>query len=181
MSTMTQQRWEILPDTVKWAIWVLKNNGIMAGDYLDLKDCATQDMEEMYKVERMKGEQRSRYDNLAIKLQELWPKGMKDGKWRWRGEKKDIALRLKRMLSEKEFANTTDADILRCARIYTAQFEEDCKYMCLLPYFILKLHDVAGKKVYKSKLADMLLSKNESEEYEVPVIPEQLDYGEKLG
>lgn len=170
-----------MPDIVKYAMWIMKHNGIRASDYLDFDEFVTPDIDDWYKVSKVKPEVFNRYESLAIKLQQLWPKGMKDGKWRWRGDIKDIGLRLKRLLKEEKFSNTTDEDILRCARIYTAKFEEDHKYMCLLPYFILKMQDVTGKKIYKSKLADMLLSKNESEEFEIPVIPDQLDYGERLG
>lgn len=181
-ATYEQTRWNSLDDEVKWAIWTLKCNGILPGDYLTLKDYATQEMIPNFKIVPLTVKQASRFEMLAKQLQELWPKGMKDGKYRWRGETQDVRLRLKRVLEEKCFENVTDEDVLRCARIYLADFDDDKKYMCILPYFILKMKEVAGKKVYHSKLANMLLSKNEAEEqYEVPVVPDQLDYGEQLG
>ena len=184
-NTIINMRWKALSDEERWAIWTLKKRGIRANDYMELSRYATNDMDRQYKADitALTKVEESRYDILAQQLQEYWPKGMKDGKWRWRGERKDISLRLKRLLERDTFKDTSDEDVLRCARIYISNFDGDNKYMCLLPYFILKMKDVAGKKIYSSKLGDMLLTKNESEShFEIPVHPHQdIEYGERLG
>lgn len=98
--------------------------------------------------------------SLAKQLRELWPTGMKDGKFSWRDSAKNIATRLRTLWKARDLGDRTEAEVLSCARRYLSQFENDTKYMQTLPYFILKRDTKSiDKTLYKSRLADMLEQK----------------------
>lgn len=79
-----------------------------------------------------------RIDNLAVKLMELFPKRKKEGTSQYyRGNKKDITLRLKKFF--KLYGNEfSDDQILGAAKKYVESFNGDYRYMRVLKYFIWK-------------------------------------------
>lgn len=79
-----------------------------------------------------------RIDILATKLMDLFPKRKKEGSSQYfRGNKKDITLRLKKFF--KLYGNEfTDEQIIDAAKKYVESFNGDYKYMRVLKYFIWK-------------------------------------------
>ena len=76
---------------------------------------------------------------LAEQLREIFPKGMKVGSSAWRGNVREITLRLQKFykLYGKQYS---PEDILNAAHKYVDSFGEDRTKMRILKYFILK-HD----------------------------------------
>lgn len=113
------------------------------------------------------------FTELATKLRDLWPSGMKDGKWPWRDSVKNLADRLKELWEIKGLGTKYSIDdCLFVARRYLAQFEEDRKYMKLLKYFIGKRNEVYVKKdghikyEIQSDLTNMLESMSDEDTME---------------
>lgn len=79
-----------------------------------------------------------RIENLALKLMEVFPKEKKAGTCHYfRGNKKDISLRLKKFF--KLYGNKyTDEELINAAREYVASFNGNYSYMRILKYFIWK-------------------------------------------
>ena len=79
-----------------------------------------------------------RYDNLAKKLQELFPKGKKPGtNYMWRDSYSIIARKLRTVI--KKFGiGFTDEEAILATKKYVDSFKGDYRYMQLLKYFILK-------------------------------------------
>lgn len=77
-------------------------------------------------------------ETLAAKLMEIFPKGKKPNtNVYWRGNLKDIKLRLKKFY--KLYGNKyTDEEILKAARDYVSSFNGNYSYMRILKYFIWK-------------------------------------------
>lgn len=76
---------------------------------------------------------------LAIRLRELFPKGLKDKSYSWRGNVKDIGDKLQKFY--KLYGNQWSEDeIVEATRRYVEHFNGDYTQMRLLTYFILK-HD----------------------------------------
>lgn len=79
-----------------------------------------------------------RYDNLAKKLQELFPKGKKPGtNYMWRDSYSIIARKL-RTVVKKFGIGFTDEEAILATKKYVDSFKGDYRYMQLLKYFILK-------------------------------------------
>ena len=79
-----------------------------------------------------------RYDNLAKKLQELFPKGKKPGtNYMWRDSYSIIARKL-RTVVKKFGIGFTDEEAILATKKYVNSFKGDYRYMQLLKYFILK-------------------------------------------
>ena len=78
-------------------------------------------------------------DDLVVKLQELWPAGYKDNKYRWKSNKTDVKKKLYKFFKEygEDF---TDDQILEAAKRYVKQFDEtgNRRFQKLLKYFIMK-------------------------------------------
>ena len=109
-----------------------------------------------------------RIDNLVIQLQELFPKGKKDGTSQyWRGNKREIGLRLKKFF--KLYGNTyTDEQILEATKNYVETFDGRYSYMRVLKYFIWKderrtMEDGTVKVVEVSDLANYIENIDNSE------------------
>jgi hypothetical protein len=83
-------------------------------------------------------ESQDRVEALAIKLMEIFPKGKKEGtvSTYWRGNKKDIALKLKKFF--KLYSKYSDETILEATKSYVDSFNGDYNYMRVLKYFIWK-------------------------------------------
>ena len=78
-----------------------------------------------------------RCENLARQLREIFPKGMKVGSSAWRGNVREIGLRLQKFF--KLYGNWDDEDIIEAAKTYVDYFSADRTKMRILKYFILKL------------------------------------------
>lgn len=103
------------------------------------------------------------YEQLAIKLRELWPTGEKDGKYPWRESVSNLTKRLEILWKDRDLKDKYSLDqCLSVARKYLAQYENNAKYMQTLKYFIYKqtklVEQNTGKinYIYKSTFADML-------------------------
>lgn len=102
-----------------------------------------------------------RLDNLVIQLQQIFPSGKKEGTSQyWRGNKREISLRLKKFLKlyDNEY---TDEQILNAAKNYVEGFNSRYTYMRVLKYFIWKdekkLHEDGETKVVEvSELANYI-------------------------
>lgn len=80
----------------------------------------------------------SRFDALADKLRELYPKGKKDGTdYYWRDSRSIISDRLKKLVA-KYGVEFTDEQAITATKNYVDSFNGDYKYMQLLKYFISK-------------------------------------------
>ena len=79
-----------------------------------------------------------RLENLALKLMEVFPKQKKEGTCHYfRGNKKDITLRLKKFF--KLYGNKyTDEQLINAAKQYVESFNGNYAYMRILKYFIWK-------------------------------------------
>ena len=105
-------------------------------------------------------------DRLAADMQQIFPKGRKDGSNQyWRGNKNEIALRLKKFF--KYYGNKwTRDEILEATRRYITSFNGDYKYMRVLKYFIWKMdrkQDEEGTQILceTSDLATLLENKED--------------------
>lgn len=74
--------------------------------------------------------------NLVNRMRELFPKGMKVGNSAWRGNVRELKLRMQKFF--KLYGNYKDEDILAATRKYVESFNGDYTYMRILKYFILK-------------------------------------------
>lgn len=80
----------------------------------------------------------NRIDELAEKLQELFPKGKKDGTNKyWRGNIRDIKLKLKKFFV-KYGDKYTNEEIINATQSYVNSFNGDYRFMRTLQYFIFK-------------------------------------------
>lgn len=83
-------------------------------------------------------EEISRVEKLSIALQEVFPAGKKEGTIHyWRGNKREIGLRLKKFLALYN-DNYTDEQIIKAASDYVQSFNGQYQYMRILKYFLWK-------------------------------------------
>jgi len=92
---------------------------------------------------------------LARKLRELYPAGMKDDRWPWRGTISSVSERLDEF--NKMYPDINEEEIIQTTKDYLAKFTEDGG-RSLLIYFIWKTID--GSK--RSILADWAYAKREN-------------------
>lgn len=108
-----------------------------------------------------------RCKKLAIDLRALFPKGIKTGSAAWRGNEREITLRLQKFF--KLYGdNWTDEEIIEATKRYIASFNGDYTYMKILKYFIFKPETKMGEdgKGYieeVSNLANWLENPEETE------------------
>jgi hypothetical protein len=102
---------------------------------------------------------RLKIDNggLSKELRNLYPPGMKDDKWPWRGTISSVSEKLDDF--NKMYPDITDEEIIQAAKDYLNAFTEESG-RSLLPYFIWKMID--GRK--RSILAEWVYAKRESGE-----------------
>ena len=82
-----------------------------------------------------------RCQNLAQTLRELFPKGLKIGSSAWRGNIREITLRLQKFF--KIYGNKwTDEEIINATKRYIEHFNGDYTFMRILKYFIMKSEKV---------------------------------------
>lgn len=80
---------------------------------------------------------KERCENLANNLRELFPKGIKSGSAAWRGNSREITLKLQKFF--KLYGNKwSDEDIIKATNNYINSFNGDYTYMRILKYFIMK-------------------------------------------
>lgn len=78
-----------------------------------------------------------RCNNLASAMRNIFPKGTKSGNAVWRGNIREIALKLQKFF--KLYGDAwTDEQIITATKNYVASFNGDFTYMKILKYFILK-------------------------------------------
>lgn len=95
---------------------------------------------------------KQRLIELAKKMKEVFPKGMKDNKYPWQSSANDISIFLGRFFIK--YPNITDEEILDATKRYVEHFEDNPKAMRLLKYFIIKgekkpFIDESGNMIYK--------------------------------
>lgn len=77
-----------------------------------------------------------RIGNLAVQLMEIFPKLKKTKNIYFRGNKKDVSLKLKKFF--KRYGSYSDEEILDAAKRYVESFNGDYTYMRILKHFIWK-------------------------------------------
>ena len=104
---------------------------------------------------------------LADKMMEEFPKGRKEGSNQyWRGNKKEIAVRL-RKFAKMYGGKWKDIELLKATRRYVQSFNGNYKYMRVLKYFIWKVErkqDEEGNQISceTSDLATLLENKEDT-------------------
>lgn len=87
------------------------------------------------------GKKEREIDQLVLKLQELWPEGYKDRKYKWRSNETDVKTKLYKFFEiyGKKFTNVTDEQIVEAAQKYVTRFNNsgDRTFQKILKYFIL--------------------------------------------
>ena len=73
---------------------------------------------------------------LVVQLREIFPKGIKTGSAAWRGNKREITLRLQKFF--KIYDKYTDEELISATKKYVESFNGNYTYMRILKYFILK-------------------------------------------
>ena len=74
--------------------------------------------------------------NLVTRMRELFPKGMKVNNSAWRGNIRELKLRMQKFF--KMYGDYSDEDILKATKSYVESFNGDYTFMRILKYFILK-------------------------------------------
>ena len=93
-----------------------------------------------------KGIDTDRYDELADKLRELYPKGRKEGtSYLWRDSSAKIANKLRTLVKKYNF-KFTDEQAINATKRYIESFNGNYSYMQLLKYFILKKDKDTGEE-----------------------------------
>lgn len=102
-----------------------------------------------------------RYEDIATKMRELFPKGKKEGtNHMWRDSAPIIARRLK-LLFKKYNRLFTEKEILDATKRYVDSFNGDYRYMQLLKYFISKQKIEDGCTVEESQLLSYLTNEDQ--------------------
>ena len=87
-----------------------------------------------------------RFDELAVEMQELFPKGRKEGtNLMWRDSKNIISKRLK-ALTKKYNVTFTNEQALNATKRYIDSFNGDYRFMQVLKYFISKKNVNTGEE-----------------------------------
>lgn len=112
--------------------------------------------------ESINTKEQDRYEVLAEKLIELYPKGKKEGTaYMWRDSKNIIAKRLKALVNRYN-VSFTDEQAVNATKRYVESFNGNYTYMQLLKYFISKRTPVDGSIEETSQLLSYI--ENESQE-----------------
>lgn len=111
--------------------------------------------------EDSEGNIRDRFDILADKLRELFPKGRKEGtNLQWRDSTAIISKRLKTIV-KKYGISFTDEEAIDATKRYIESFNGDYRYMQVLMYFIFKNEIVNGTKEERSQFMSYLQNKED--------------------
>lgn len=112
------------------------------------------------KETKRKQKDNDRFYNLAIKLREIYPAGVKDGThYQWRDSTSIIATRLKGLIL-KYNADFTDEEAIDATKRYVESFNGNYTYMQLLKYFISKREIKDGETVENSQLLSYIENKD---------------------
>lgn len=115
---------------------------------------------------REEGATEDRFDVLAKKLQEIFPKGRKGNTvYTWRDSSPIIAKKLKTLV-KKFNIEFTDEQAINATRKYVESFNGDYTYMKLLKYFIFKMdpkYDEDGKRICEETSELMNYIQNEKD------------------
>ena len=85
-----------------------------------------------------------RYRDLADKMREVYPKGLKPGtNYQWRDSTAIIADRLIKLVAKYDI-EFTDEEAIEATKRYIASFNGNYRYMQILKYFISKQKPVEG-------------------------------------
>lgn len=77
-----------------------------------------------------------RIENLVKQMRELFPSGMKVGSSAWRGNVRELKLRMQKFF--RLYGDYTDEQILNATKKYVDSFNGNYTYMRILKYFIFK-------------------------------------------
>lgn len=81
------------------------------------------------------------FEGLASKLQDIYPKGNKEGTtYPWRGTVEEIAQKLRVLVAEHDFIYTEE-EAINATKQYVDSFKDDRTHMKLLKYFLLRTKD----------------------------------------
>lgn len=104
-----------------------------------------------------------KYEELAVKLRELFPKGKKPGtSLMWRGSVFEVTKKLK-ALEKKTGAKYTEEQAIDATKRYIDSFNGVYNYMQVLPYFILKQVPINGIYEERSQLLSYIENEGQSE------------------
>ena len=93
-----------------------------------------------------------RVEKLVPELQDIFPKGKKEGtNSYWKGNKEDIKRRLIKFL--EKYGDYEDEVIIKATKKYVDSFNGNYSFMRLLQYFIYKISNVEGVQTVTSDLA----------------------------
>lgn len=113
-------------------------------------------------VENKEG--KDRFEILADKLREIYPKGKKDGTaYQWRDSTKIIANKLKAVVRYYK-TSFTDEEAITATKKYVEGFNGNYTYMQLLKYFISKKEMKNGELVESSQLLSYIENAGQEEE-----------------
>lgn len=101
---------------------------------------------------------KERCEKLASQMREFFPKGIKSGSAAWKGNIREISLRLQKFF-KLYGSNWTDEEILNATQKYVEMHRDDYTYMRILKYFILKTDRNKDEEV--SELATILENKDD--------------------
>lgn len=104
-----------------------------------------------------------RFNNLALKLMQIYPEGKKPGtNYYWRDSKKIISDRLKKLVVKYK-VEFTDEQAINATKKYVESFNGNYKYMHLLKYFICKNTNVGTEIEQNSQLLSYIENEGQSE------------------
>lgn len=104
----------------------------------------------------------NRLENLAKKLQEVYPTGRKEGtSYMWRGTVAELVRKLKVLQSKYKF-KFTDEQAINATKAYVQSFNGNYRYMQLLKYFLLKtVRDEDSNVDIKSEFMSLIENENQ--------------------
>lgn len=104
----------------------------------------------------------NRLENLAKKLQEIYPTGRKEGtSYMWRGTVAELVRKLKVLQSKYKF-KFTDEQAINATKAYVQSFNGNYRYMQLLKYFLLKtVRDEDSNVDIKSEFMSLIENENQ--------------------
>ena len=128
---------------------------------IDVVESVILNSEYTEKAEDPNGKIRDRFDILADKLRELFPKGRKEGtNLQWRDSTAIISKRLKTIV-KKYNITFTDEEAIDATKRYIESFNGDYRFMQVLMYFIFKNEIVNGVREERSQFMSYLQNKED--------------------
>lgn len=144
--------------------YVIQNESTHVPRYSITPDGETK-VEEFFMSSEFGGSEvkKERFEILAEKLRELFPKGRKPGtNYQWRDSNRIIALRLKSLV-KKFNVDFTDEEAVDATKRYIESFNGNYQYMQLLKYFICKPRIIDGEVEQSSQLLSYIENKEEGD------------------